>query len=209
MNWALTTAIAAMIATSSAGAASAQSIGGNVYATYGATRFAASETFETITGTSRKSGIGVGGNVTGLWRGLFVDIAYSQRELLGERVFIDGSTVYPLGLATRITLRPIDLAGGWRFRVGPVSPYAGAGLVSMTYRESSDFAGPGEDADERKSGALVIAGADVRVIRFVSAGGEFRYRAVQGVLGTGGVSQAFDEDQLGGMSFALRLSVGR
>jgi hypothetical protein len=49
----------------------------------------------------------------------------------------------------------------------------------------------------------------VRVVRLVSVGGEFRYRAVDGVLGLGGVSQVFGDDQLGGLSFAARFSVGR
>jgi hypothetical protein len=81
--------------------------------------------------------------------------------------------------------------------------------VFFQYREDSDFATAGDDVNERKTGVVALAGADVRVLRLVSVGGEFRYRAVDGVLGVGGVSQIFGDDQLGGLSLAARFSVGR
>ena len=40
-----------------------------------------------------------------------------------------------------------------------------------------------------------------------AVGGEIRYRAVSGVLGEAGVSQSYDEDQLGGVAAALRISL--
>ena len=193
----------------SVGVASAQSLGGGFYATYGTTHFVASESFDATTGTTSDSSIGVGGVVTGLWRGLFVDIGYTQHELIGERVFIDHGTVYSLGIPLRITMRPIDLAGGWRFHAGRVSPYAGGGLTFLSYREESDFSVAGEDVDERKRGGLVLVGADVRLVRLVSVGGEVRFRSVGDVLGSAGVSQIFGEEQLGGSSFAARVLIGR
>lgn len=101
------------------------------------------------------------------------------------------------------------LAAGWRFRAGRVAPYAGAGVVLLGYSEESDFAVAGDDVDERRAGALVLAGADVTVVGPLKVGGELRYRMVQGVLGAGGVSQLFGDDQLGSLAFALRVSVGR
>ena len=225
MKWALAILLAAFLATSSAGTAFAQSkggtsaqskggrastpsIGGSVYVTYGDTRFASTETFEAITGASSTSGAGVGGTVTGLWRGVFVDVAYPQQTLTGERVFIDQGTVYSLGIPTRITMRPIDLAAGWRFHVARrVTPFVGGGVVFMTYREESDFSVSGEDVDEQKTGGLVLGGADVRVVSRINVGIEMRYRSIRDILGSAGVSQEFGEDQLGGVSFAARVSV--
>jgi opacity protein-like surface antigen len=139
-----------------------------------------------------------------------VDVAFTQYKLDAQRVFIDQGTVFPLGIPVRITMRPFDLVGGWRHRSrNRVSPYGGAGIVFFQYREDSDFAIAGDDVSERKTGVVALAGADVRVVRLVSVGGEFRYRAVDGVLGLGGVSQVFGDDQLGGFSFAARFSVGR
>jgi opacity protein-like surface antigen len=202
--------LSAAILTGTSSLASAQAIGASAYATYGTTSLTASKTFETAAGTSRKSAPGIGGTVTGLWRGLFVDVAFTQYKLDAQRVFIDQGTVFPLGIPVRITMRPFDLVGGWRHRSrNRVSPYGGAGIVFFQYREDSDFAIAGDDVSERKTGVVALAGADVRVVRLVSVGGEFRYRAVDGVLGLGGVSQVFGDDQLGGLSFAARFSVGR
>jgi opacity protein-like surface antigen len=202
--------LSAAILTGTSSLASAQAIGASVYVTYGTTSLTASNTFEATAGTSRKSAPGIGGTVTGLWRGAFVDVAFTQYKLDAQRLFIDQGTVFPLGIPVRITMRPLDLVGGWRYKSrGLVSPYGGAGIVFFQYLENSDFATAGDDINERKTGVVALAGADVRVLRLVSVGGEFRYRAVDGVLGLGGVSQVFGDDQLGGLSFAARFSVGR
>jgi opacity protein-like surface antigen len=202
--------LSAAILTGTTSLASAQGIGASVYATYGTTSLTASTTFEAAAGTSRESAPGVGGTVTGLWRGLFVDVAFTQYKLDAQRLFIDQGTVFPLGIPVRITMRPFDLVGGWRYKSrGLVSPYGGAGIVFFQYLENSDFATAGDDINERKTGVVVLAGADVRVMRLVKVGGELRYRAVEGILGLGGVSQIFGDDRLGGVSLAARVSVGR
>jgi hypothetical protein len=50
---------------------------------------------------------------------------------------------------------------------------------------------------------------DVRVWRWISAGGEFRWRRVRGILGEGGVSAEFGEDDAGGFNAGVRISIGR
>jgi hypothetical protein len=62
--------------------------------------------------------------------------------------------------------------------------------------------------EESSTGAAILAGVDVSLARFLRVGGEFRYRAVNGVLGIGGVSTGFGEDQLGEFAAALRVSFG-
>jgi opacity protein-like surface antigen len=195
-----------------ADAALAQSsIGGRGYVTYGTTAFGAGDSFEAVTGTSTKSGLGGGGTITGLWRGVFVDVAVSQQKLKGERVFMDAETVYRLGIPLTVRLRPIDVAAGWRFTVagGRVSPFAGVGASVVSYKETSSFAQSGDDISEQKTGALVLGGVDVAVWKWIHVGGDVRYRAVTGVLGLDGVSEVFNEDQLGGFSGGVRVSVGR
>src|SRR5690349_9813871 len=97
-------------------------IGGRGYVTFGSTSFAAADTFKAIGGSGTQSGFGGGGNVTGFWRGLFADIGVSQQQIKGERVFMNGGTVYRLGIPLTITVRPVDVAGGWRFVTGRMSP---------------------------------------------------------------------------------------
>jgi hypothetical protein len=147
--------------------------------------------------------------VTGLWKGLFADVAVSQQKMTGERVFLNGGTTYRLGIPLRITLRPIDLAAGWRVVRGRVSPYVGGGVSLVSYRERDDFAQGDDEVNERATGGVILGGADVSILRWVYVGGEVRYRIISGVLGNAGVSQSLGEDQLGGVSVAFRLSVGR
>jgi len=101
--------------------ASAQSIGASGYVSLGSMRFAASDSFELVTGSSSRSGWGVGGTVS-LWRGVFADVSFWQHKPEGERVFVDGGNTYQLGIPVRITFQPIDLIGGWRLAGKHVQP---------------------------------------------------------------------------------------
>ncbi len=180
------------------------------YVTFGATTLAAQQTFDAVADTHGRTTYTGGVQVTSIWRGVFVDIAASQFSLDGERVFINNGTIFELGIPLEVTMRPVDVAGGWRFRFarGRVLPYAGAGVTYLTYKETSDFAGSNEDVVESKTGPLFLGGVDVQVWRWISAGGEIRYRRVSGILGDGGVSAEFDEDDAGGVSAAVRISIG-
>jgi hypothetical protein len=189
--------------------AGGQTLGARGYLTYGQTALAAKESLDSVGAEATQVGVGGGGTVTGLWRGLFVDVAASQQKLTGERVFLNGSTVYRLGIPLYITIRPIDLAAGWRFVYGRVSPYVGGGVSVVSYRERDDFSQAGDEVNERTTGGVVVGGIDVPVMRWFHVGGEVRYRIVSGILGAGGVSKQLDEDSLGGVAFAARISVGR
>ena len=185
------------------------SLGARGYVTFGRVFFTSGDSFEAVTGERNALIAGVGGQVTGLWKGLFVDGAFSRQTLDGERVFVANGDVFPLGIPLEVRLEPLDAAIGWRFTTGGVASYVGIGMTSIHYTEAADFAQPGDDVDERKSGAFVLAGVDVPLGRWVSVGGEFRYRSVAGVLGDGGVSAVYGDDQLGGVSYAVRVAVGR
>ncbi len=185
------------------------SVGALGYVTFGSVALGAADTFEAVAGKSNAPSVGVGAAVTGLWKHVFVDVSYSRQWLDGQRVFVSNGSVFPLGIPLSVAFEPLDAAAGWRFRAGRIMPYAGAGVSSIRYTETSDFAQQGDDVDERKTGGLVLAGVDVPIGRWFLLGGELRYRAVTGVLGESGASAAFGEDQLGGVSYAVRVSVGR
>jgi opacity protein-like surface antigen len=189
--------------------ASAQSVGVSGYVSIGTMQFAAGDSFDLVTGSSSKSGFGVGGTVSRLWRGVLADISFWQHKPEGERVFVDAGTTYHLGIPIRITFRPIDVVGGWKFEMVHAQPYFGGGVTFMSYKEESDFAAAGDDVDEQKTGGVVLAGVDIPLGHLIRLGGEFRYRAVKGVLGAGGVSQLLDDDKLGGSAFAFRATLGR
>lgn len=202
-------AVAVLVMVMSAAVPAAAQVGVLAHVSYDSTTFASKESFEAVTGTSSADGPGFGVTLTRLWRGVFVDVAAARRTLDGHRVFVHAGTVFNLGIPMTVEWRPLDVSAGWRMPAGRFTPYAGLGVTTIAYKESGDFAQAGDDVSDSASGLLLLGGVDVKVWRWVSLGGEVRHRSVTGVLGDGGVSEVFGEDQLGGTSFAIRLSIGR
>jgi hypothetical protein len=56
---------------------------------------------------------------------------------------------------------------------------------------------------------MFLGGVDVSIVSWLHAGGEIRYRQVKGIVGEGGVSAEFGEDNAGGVTAAVRVSIGR
>jgi opacity protein-like surface antigen len=123
---------------------------------------------------------------------------------------VSGDAVFPLGIPLKVTMTPLDVVAGWRSApAGRIVTYGGAGFTSMAYTETSDFADTGENVDERYKGWVVLGGVEVRAAAWVHVRGEVRYRQVPNVLGSGGVSAAYDETKLGGVGVALKVAFGR
>jgi len=186
-----------------------ESIGIRGYASFGIQQLAAKDTFEAAADTSQRPIFGGGVQVTRIWKGIFADVGAFALSLDGERFFVDDGEVFPLGIPLEVKMRPVDVAGGWRFQYGRLSPYVGAGVTFLSYEETSDTDASGEGVDDRKAGALVLGGADVALWRFIHAGGELRYRRVTGILGEAGASAEFGEDDAGGFAASVRISIGR
>ena len=117
-------------------------------------------------GTRQRPIFGGGGQVLLPW-GLYVEVAASQFSRDGERVFIGpNDEVFQLGhSASSVTITPLEVTGGYRYptrRGGTLSPVrvGGLGYSSYRYKETSEFAEPGEDVDERFSGFHVLGGAE-------------------------------------------------
>lgn len=188
----------------------AQSIGIRGYASFGIARLAATDTFEAVADTTQQPVFGGGVQVTNIWRGIFADVGVAQIETIeGERVFVDDGEVFELDIPLEVKMRPVDIAAGWRLAYGRVSPYVGAGVTFLSYEETSEGADADEDVSETTSGPLFLAGIDVAIVNWLHAGGELRYRQVKGILGEGGVSGEFGEDNAGGLTAAVRISIGR
>jgi hypothetical protein len=185
-------------------------IGG--YAMAGNFTFAAGDSFEAILGTHSGTILGGGATVGLPWGGLFVDIGAWQHAADGERVVILDGQVYPLGIPVKVSVVPLEISAGWRFRfrrLPRLIPFAAAGYTSMGYQETSSFAGAGEDGDERFGGYHLRGGAEFKITRWLGVAGELAWTTVPGAIGNGGVSKAFNEDNLGGTSLRARITVGR
>lgn len=185
-------------------------IGG--YAMVGRVDFAAKESFDAILGKSAGPLVGGGARVGLPWGGLFVDLGAWRFHDDGERVFVTGAQVIPLNIPVDVTIVPLEISAGWRFRLRrapKLRPYVAGGLTSLGYRETSRFAGGAEDADERYTGYHAMGGAEYRIARWIGVGGEFAWTTVPDAIGDSGVSALYDETNLGGTSVRLKLTVGR
>jgi hypothetical protein len=184
------------------------------FADFGATRFAAADTFKATLGSS--TGLFVGGGVeVVLPQRLFVNVRVSRFKKSGERVFVEDGEVFPLGIDMEVGITPVEVSAGYRFqpqgRSRNVIPYIGGGVGWHRYSETSDFAGSGEDVSERFNGYHALGGVEFRMGRLFGLAGEAQWTTIPDALGTelSGASEAFDETNLGGISFRVRLVIGR
>lgn len=186
------------------------SIGG--YAMLGLVNFTATESFDAILGTTSGPIFGGGARIGLPWGGLFADVGAWRFHDEGERAFVFNGEVIPLGVPVDITVTPIEISGGWRFRIRQLpklSPYAGGGLTAMKYHESSAVSTPSEDVDETFSGYHLFGGAEYKVTRWLGVAGEASWTTVPDAIGESGVSAAFDETNLGGTTLRFKITIGR
>jgi hypothetical protein len=203
-------AIAIVIVTFTPTAAPAQGrIGISGYGVVGNVRLDADRTFDAVAGSSGALFLGGGVQLTRLWNELFVDVAFSQLKVNGERVAVgEDGAVQPIGIPLQVRMRPFDLAIGWRTQYRRFSIYGGGGVSRLMYKETSDGAQAREDVTTSSTGPLILAGIDVKTSHVLRIGGELRYRHIGGILGEGGASAIFREGSAGGLSAGLRVSVG-
>lgn len=180
----------------------------------GMTLFSAGDTFDAVLGSSIGAVFGGGAEVV-LPQRLFVSGRISHFEKSGERVFVLDNEVFPLGIDTTVSITPIEVSAGYRFgargRNRDVIPYLGGGVGWHMYRETADFAATNEDVSETFVGYHVLGGAEVRMGRSFAIGGEAQWATVPDALGDAPTSAAaaFDETNLGGISFRVRFTIGR
>jgi opacity protein-like surface antigen len=107
---------------------------------------------------------------------------------------------------------PLEISAGWRFRVRKLPkliPYIAGGLTSMRYQETSDFSTPAEDVDESFGGYHLLGGAEYKITRWLGVAGEASWTTVPDAIGEAGVSEAFNETDLGGTTLRLKITIGR
>jgi Outer membrane protein beta-barrel domain len=188
-----------------------------VFGTAGLFSATAKESFEAVLDTRSGTDVGIGAQVawqSGRLRGLFVEVDASRFEETGERAFVDQGEVFPLGIPLTIGLTPIEVSVGYRLNpvrrtrggvvASPIAYFAGGGVGSLGYTETDDE----EEISEHFTAYHVMAGADVTLGRLLQIGAEARYRWVPDGLGAGGISDAFNETDLGGSTFRIRIGVG-
>ena len=170
--------------------------------------FRASDSFDAILERNAGPFFGGGGQVH--IGPVFVDVGVQRFEDTGERAFVFDGEVFRLGIPDRITMTPFVVTAGYRFsRRERVVPYVGGGIGSLRFQETSDFADPDENIDERFTSYHAVAGAEYVVSRWFFLAGEVRYAAVPDAIGAPGIAAEFGESDLGGFAVAVKVLVGR
>lgn len=185
-------------------------IGG--YGMIGLMNFTAADSFDVILGSPSGMIFGGGARVNLPYGGLFVDVGAWRFSAEGERAIVFQGEEFDLGIPVEVTVIPVEFSAGWQFRLRRAPqfrPYVAGGFSSYGYKESSEFATDDENVDERFNGFHLLGGAEYRVSRIVALAGEATWTTVPDALGEGGVSDAFDETDLGGISFRLKVIIGR
>jgi opacity protein-like surface antigen len=186
-------------------------VGAQVLAIVGAQWPMAVETFEATGLNARPMEFGGGLQVTNLWHELFAQVTATATSDTGQRVFVDADgSVFPLGIPLTVKATYVDLSTGWKVRfrnARRLVPYVAGGVGWVRYREASPFAEAGDDVDETKVSYHVLGGVEVGIVKWLGLSADFRYRRVPDLLGAGGVSAAFGEDDFGGFNAALGFRV--
>ena len=170
--------------------------------------FTAADSFKAILDTS--GGLFYGGGAQVYFGPVYVDVGLSRFEKTGERAFVFEGDVFRLGIPDRITMTPVVVTAGYRFAIRErIVPYLGGGVGSLRFEETSDFADPGENVSDRFTSYHGVAGMEYRAARWLFVAGEVRYAAVPDALGAPGIAADFDESDLGGLSVAVKVLVGR
>jgi hypothetical protein len=173
--------------------------------------FLATHTFDAVFGQSHQRFFGGGLQVV-VKRRYFAEVVASRFRKTGERAFIFNNQTFRLGLPLTAEVKPLEVIGGVRFDVRPNQrfvPYAGGGVGTYGYKETSPSSDPDENVDTRHHGFIVGGGVELRLHRWIRVDVDEQYTHVPGILGLAGVSKSSAENDLGGIALRVKIVVGR
>lgn len=135
-------------------------------------------------------------------RHFLIALVYETGEVDGHRVLPSDPPI-PTGIEETLTLSPIHLTAGWVF--APESQMHGFVGVGPTLLDWEDESGPDSESGS-DTGYHGVAGLRWSTLnhRF-TVGGELRYSSVPDAVGEAGITEHFDEDDLGGTTIGLSL----
>lgn len=173
-----------------------------VFGQAGGVLFSARDSFEAILGNAFGPTVGGGAQVV-FSNGAFLQAGVERFNKDGNRVMVGASELFALPAPVSVSVLPIQVSLGFFMgEPGEVAAYAGGGIGIYSYREESPDI---EEVSLHKAGYHVLGGMEFPLMSRVSLAGEVQWTAVPKGLGDGGLSAAFDEDDLGGTTFKLKV----
>jgi opacity protein-like surface antigen len=176
----------------------------------GVTVFNATQSFKAILG--KPSGPVYGGGIE-LGEGhFFLSVGAQRFRRTGHRVFVFDNEVFPLNVSDTITVTPLELTAGYRFRTsGRFIPYAGAGGSWIKFEETSAHSTEEDDVHETHAGYHVVGGLEVPLRRWLATAVEAQWSSVPNAFAdsASSVATVYDEHDLGGFTLRVKVVVGR
>jgi len=193
------------VAASPAAAQTSDRIGIFGVGQFGYMRFAAEKSFDAILGTT---GGGFGGGGAEFRVGnVFLNASIDRFRKTGQRVVVEDGQVFKLGIPDTVTVIPVAVSAGWRFANEHATPYIGAGVGRMFYREDSSFVDADQNVRAQYSSYHVVAGVEFRN-EWLATAFEAQYTQAPRTIGVGGASAAFQETNFGGLTGRIRILFG-
>ncbi|HXW04503.1 MAG TPA: hypothetical protein VD833_04665 [Vicinamibacterales bacterium] len=174
----------------------------------GGSIFAAQDSFDAIAGSPFGFLLGGGAQVV-FPNGAFGQVSVDRTRETGSRTLVSGTQVFRLPVDTTITVLPVLATVGYRAAAtGSVSGYAGAGAGWYKLTEESIALPDGGRSSDTFAGYHVLGGAEFAISKWIAVAGEAQWATVPDALGETGISAVFDEDDLGGITFRVKVIIG-
>jgi hypothetical protein len=142
-------------------------------------------------------------------RRLFVEGAFDFFQQDGQRVFVSGSSVFPLGIRDTVRVIPLEATVGYRHPFRKFAAYVGGGGGAYLYKETSDFSDPSENVSQTFASYHAVGGFEFEAEKWFKTDLEVQFTTVPNALGASGASAAFNEHNLGGVQARLKILFGR
>ena len=179
------------------------------FADAGFMTFSATDSFKAILGKS--TGPLYGGGIELGEKQFFLSLGARRFSREGHRVFVFENQVFTLNVNDKVTVTPVDLTFGYRFRSHGLVPFAGGGVSWSRFTETSDHATGDENVKHTYHGGHVMGGAEVPLQRWLAAAVDAQWSAVPDDFDEAATSVAklYDEHDLGGFTVRARIIFGR
>jgi opacity protein-like surface antigen len=175
----------------------------------GLNTFVARNTFNAVFGNVVAPAVGGGVRLNFLDR-WFVEGSLDWMQKTGQRVVVVGGETFRLGITDRMRLLPVSMNAGYRHQGRNVTPYVGAGVGVVWYRETYPFADPSENIRDTSTSYQAIVGFELGSPRSeVRTALEIQVSTMPKALGQSGASAAFNEHNLGGVQARIKILGGR
>ncbi len=175
----------------------------------GGVLFTARDSFEAILDDAFGPVYGGGGQIT-FPHGGFIEAGFERFRQDGRRVVLVGDQLFELPIPTTVTVTPVLVTFGYRPGTASViAPYLGAGLGLYRYEEETRSLAGAEDISTNHFGFHFVGGVEIPLLPWVSLAGEAQWAGVPKALGDSGISAVFDEQDLGGTTFRVKILIGR